>query len=246
MNNACIIQARTTSTRFPNKIFSPFKGLKVLTYLLANLRKSKKIDKIILAVPESQKKDIESKIGDTFFYDFIFGGSEYSLIDRYYKAYRTLCPDIDYIIRITSDCPCVSPKVIDRMISLYEKIGEGYLCNTNFKNCYPSGLDVEIFDVKSLRKIFYHKDIEKEHLALAFGKFGKELGIPIYGFTTPGVKNNIELSIDVLCDLEFIESIYKNEDQLLEHINANLSKKAVLSKIKYNHSVHDTGKKRRL
>ena len=58
MNNACIIQARTSSTRFPNKIFHPFKGLKVLTYLLASLRQSKKIDQIILAVPESQFEDI--------------------------------------------------------------------------------------------------------------------------------------------------------------------------------------------
>ena len=131
------------------------------------------------------------------------------------------------------------------MIELYENIQTGYLCNTNFENCYPSGMDVEIFDVKSFCKIKNHEEADKEHIAVAFGKYGKELGIPIYGFTTEGVRNDLELSVDVKSDLDFIESIYKNEDQLLEHIGADLSKKAIISTIKYDHSVHDKGRERR-
>ena len=52
----CIIQARTGSTRLPDKILLKIKGKSILEIVIDRLKKSKKINQIILATTK--------KIGD--------------------------------------------------------------------------------------------------------------------------------------------------------------------------------------
>ena len=48
-----------------------------------------------------------------------FVGLEQNVLDRYYKANKSFNGDI--IIRITSDCPLMDPKLIDDFIKIYSK-----------------------------------------------------------------------------------------------------------------------------
>ena len=51
-----IIQARETSSRLPGKVLKRIYGnLNVLDVLFLRLRKSKKINKILFAIPDNQK-----------------------------------------------------------------------------------------------------------------------------------------------------------------------------------------------
>lgn len=244
MKNVCIVQARTTSTRFPEKIFSSFKGTTVLDYLLCKISNSGIVNKLILAVPVSQKQIFANRLkGNHYSSNFaIFGGSEENLILRYYNAYKSLAPNADYIIRITSDCPLVNMDILKAMVEFYESNAiQGYFCNTNFKDCLPSGLDIEIFDTNSLYRITKIQDSEKkEHIAYAFGKQENFLG-----FSTIGASNDIELSIDVPEDINFLESFYVTDEDLLSKLNIDLTKKDIRLR-KYDHSVHENGRKRRL
>jgi Spore coat polysaccharide biosynthesis protein F, CMP-KDO synthetase homolog len=49
---AAIIQARLTSTRLPRKVLKEFKGLSVIEIIVERLKKSKKLDEIIVAIPK--------------------------------------------------------------------------------------------------------------------------------------------------------------------------------------------------
>jgi spore coat polysaccharide biosynthesis protein SpsF len=55
----CIIQARCGSTRLPNKVLFKIKNKTILDIIIQRLKKSKKIDQIVIA---TTKKDEDKKI----------------------------------------------------------------------------------------------------------------------------------------------------------------------------------------
>jgi spore coat polysaccharide biosynthesis protein SpsF (cytidylyltransferase family) len=78
-----IIQARLTSKRFPNKIIQKLETNTLIEFLLKRVRQSKKIDKVILAMPNNhENKKIKKIIKNV---DFFFGNEE-DVLDRYYRV----------------------------------------------------------------------------------------------------------------------------------------------------------------
>ena len=58
--NICIIQARTGSTRLPNKVLLKVNGISLLAYMVKRLKLSKKINKIVIATSVNKNdKEIE-------------------------------------------------------------------------------------------------------------------------------------------------------------------------------------------
>ena len=70
-------------------------------------------------------------------------------MDRYYKAAKKF--KAKNIVRISGDCPFIDPEVIDKAVNLFKKNKFDYVSNT-IEPTYPDGLDVEIFNFKSLEK----------------------------------------------------------------------------------------------
>ena len=66
MKVGAIIQARVTSSRFPNKILKKIKGKTLVEILFKRIKKSKKINNIIFAIPKNHKqKKLKTKIIQT-------------------------------------------------------------------------------------------------------------------------------------------------------------------------------------
>ena len=98
MRNIAIIQARLNSTRLPGKIMYKINNIPVIEILYKRLKKSKKLDDVIIA---TNKKSIdlinflrEKKIN-------YFLGSDKNVLSRYYEA--ALKYNADTIVRITAD-----------------------------------------------------------------------------------------------------------------------------------------------
>ena len=109
-----IIQARLTSTRFPNKILEKVNNKTLIEILISRLNKSKKIDQIVVATPnDKSNRKIKNYVGNTK----IFFGSENDVLDRYYKASTKY--KASTIVRICADCPFIDPTVIDKIINLF-------------------------------------------------------------------------------------------------------------------------------
>jgi len=136
------------STRLPSKVMKAVCGKPLIEILLLRLSHSKKIDKIILATPESSENDSLAHIVKKLGYD-VFRGSENDVLGRYYHAAKQYKPES--VIRLTGDCPIIDPSVVDEVIYLYEKENADYASNTN-PPTYPDGLDVEVFSYKSLEE----------------------------------------------------------------------------------------------
>ena len=118
MNITCIIQARLGSKRFPQKILKKVEGKSIIELIISRLKLSKKINQIVVAIPKTK---IDDKLNDFLKKRkiTIFRGSEKNVLKRYYDAANYFKSNT--IVRITSDCPLVDYKIIDKMIDILNK-----------------------------------------------------------------------------------------------------------------------------
>ena len=148
-NIVAIIQARLTSSRFPKKILQKIENETLIELLIKRLKKSKYLDKIVLAIPKNKRnKSLRNKISKNI---EIFSGSENDVLDRYFQAAKRFKANI--IVRICGDCPLIDPKVVDKIVSFYKKNDFDYVSNT-IRPTYPDGLDVEVFNFETLRTVW--------------------------------------------------------------------------------------------
>ena len=89
-----------------------------------------------------------------------FRGSKENVLERYYLAAKTF--GLDTIVRITSDCPCVDPTIVDLVIREHIRDRADYSSTEG----YPRGLDVEVFNFDVLLQTHEkaQNDYEKEHV----------------------------------------------------------------------------------
>ena len=157
IKNILIVQARVNSTRLKGKIFLKInKYLTFLDLLLIRLKKIRNIDKFIIAVP-TKDKNFFKKINLNSFE--IYSGPERNVLKRYYIVNKLKPKNI---IRITSDCPFVDPKIISKVLRRHIHSSYEYLSETLI---LFQGQDVEIF-TKSFKRLYKltKKIVDKEHV----------------------------------------------------------------------------------
>jgi len=163
LTTVAIVQARTDSTRLPNKVMQPVSAdIPMIEVLLSRLSNAIEIDQIILATSDKPIDQILTdhvrKLGYT-----VYQGSEDDVLDRYYKA--ALQKSSDVVVRITGDCPLVDPKIVDTVVKAYKATDSDYVSNTN-PPTYPDGLDVEVFSFSALKTAWEDakSNSEREHV----------------------------------------------------------------------------------
>ena len=158
--NLVIIQAHMASTRLPEKVMKKIKDKEVLLHVYERCLKAKKVDKVVIATSTDKEND---EIEDFCNKHNIawFRGSENDVLDRYYQCAKVHSPDI--IIRVTSDCPLLEPKLIDYWISNMEKDQIEFI--EEEKELY-TGFGLDIFSMQALEKMkeLSTKDKQKEHV----------------------------------------------------------------------------------
>ena len=162
MKIIAITQARTGSTRFPEKILKKINGESLLEIHLNRIKQASKIDEIIVATTTNDKDDVIEKqfSGQNV---FVFRGSEDDVLDRFYFALKERNPT--YIVRLTSDCPLIDPKLIDFVVEKAIENNVDYCSNTLLET-FPDGQDIEVFTFKALEKAWTEaqKASEREHV----------------------------------------------------------------------------------
>ena len=148
MKVVAIVQARTGSIRFPNKVMNLIVGLPMIEIILKRLSKSKLINQIILATSVDPKnKNLINHVERLGFPCIV--GSESDVLERYIHAAKQTKAEV--IVRITGDCPLVDPDLVDECVEKFKLSGVDYFSNT-LKPTFPDGLDVEVFKFSVLKK----------------------------------------------------------------------------------------------
>ena len=110
-----ITQARLGSTRLQGKVFKKIKDKSLLEYHLDGLRSAKL--PIIVATTDLGRDDEIAKFCQRNGIQF-FRGSETDVLKRFYKAAQHF--NLDYIVRVTSDCPLIRGNYISEAIKQSE------------------------------------------------------------------------------------------------------------------------------
>ena len=167
MKIGAIIQARMGSTRLSGKVMKELEGKTVLEHVIERVKQSKMIEEIIIATTVHGRDDvIESealRCGVK-----AFRGSEDDVLSRYYYAAKE--NEIDVIVRITSDCPLIDWKIIDKVISKFMENEYDIVTNAGLEleqRTFPRGLDLEVFSFSVLSNAFNNatEKYQREHVS---------------------------------------------------------------------------------
>ena len=170
INIVTIVQARTGSTRLPNKVMLPLTGKPLLLRMYERIAASKLAGTIVIATTAESTDDKLVKLCEENNINY-FRGSSMDLLDRHYKAALKYNPDA--VIKIPSDCPLIDPNVIDKVIKYYINNRNKYDFVSNLHPAtYPDGNDVEIMSFDSLKTAWANanKDFERNIQRPIFGK----------------------------------------------------------------------------
>jgi spore coat polysaccharide biosynthesis protein SpsF len=200
----CIVQARLTSSRLPNKVLKPLgnDNKTILEHVYNRLLLSKSIDKIVFAIPDTENNDLlfnflqEKGIS-------VFRGNENHVLNRYYECAKKYSPQI--IVRATCDNPLVDWALTDDAIGLLINKSFDYV---NMKG-FPLGTGSEVFTWESIRVANSNatNNLEKEHVTPFFYNNPDIFNIGtlqnIFNQT-----NMYRLTIDTIEDYELMKIIY--------------------------------------
>ena len=206
------LQARTDSSRLPKKVLKPLLGKPMILNQLERVTQSKLIDELILLTSfESSDNELADMV-ESYGYK-VYRGSTDNVLERFYNCAKALnLKDEDIIVRITGDCPVMDSKIIDELIDAFLKSDCGYMANC-VEPVYPDGLDVEVFNVKALRKAFKNatKLSQKEHVT----PYIRDSGLfKVLNLEKTSIHNDWRLTVDEPEDFMVIEKIYN-------HFNSN-------------------------
>jgi spore coat polysaccharide biosynthesis protein SpsF len=205
MKIGVIIEARMSSTRLPGKVLMKVNNKSMLQLIIDRVNVIKKIDTTIVATTINKKDDeiIDwCKLKKIKF----FRGSEDNVLNRVYKAAKKF--RLRTIILITGDCPLIDHNIISQVLNIYLNNNADYVSNSHIRT-YPDGMDVQIFNYKSLSKsnILAKNKIEKEHVTLNIRRNPK-IFKPIYVMAPNNLHwPELGLTLDEIGDFKLIKKI---------------------------------------
>jgi spore coat polysaccharide biosynthesis protein SpsF len=202
--NLAILQARTSSKRFPEKVLADLLGNPMIIRQINRIKKSKKIDEVVVATSSMGSDDKLCEILKIHNIPF-FRGSLDNVLSRYTNIIEQYNPDL--IIRLTGDCPLTDPEVIDFVIESHINSGADYSANT-INPTFPDGLDVECVKPEILQKLegLNPDSLEREHVT--YGLYTRKNFCSINSIEQTENLSGHRWTVDVPEDLDFVRKIY--------------------------------------
>ncbi len=195
----CIVQARTTSERFPCKIFAAICGRPMLAHVLERAAAIQGVDQVVLAVPDNDVKLV------AHLWPHVFGGSEKDVLGRYAAAAEQY--EADVIMRVTGDCPLLAPDLASTALKcMGNRIDYMAVCQPYMK--VADGWDVEIFNSRALiNAAIYADKVQREHVTTWMRASAHPFTYAMmYDWTA------LKCSVDTREDLQRVEAIMSHLD----------------------------------
>jgi N,N'-diacetyllegionaminate synthase len=202
-----IIMARNNSKRLQGKIFKKIGNDEMLTHCIKNTKKISYLDQIIIATTSKIEDKKITKIAKKNNVK-IFRGSENNVMKRYHDAGKKY--NLDVILRITGDCPFISPDVMNILLK------DHFRKNADFSLPKKStiGSAGEIVNFKSLQYIY---NIIKNNKKITFYSeyfkffFKNKRFNQKYNLTNLPKKlvTDYRLTVDYSSDLKVLNKLFK-------------------------------------
>lgn len=209
-----IIQARAGSTRLPGKVMYPLDGRHVLDHVVTRVASSELVDDTIVATSTTNPDDVIAEYASTFGADVV-RGSESNVLARFEAAIEAYEPDI--IVRVTADCPLLSPTFIDAAIRRIRDHGAEYV-SAGIDRTFPRGVTCEAFDTESFERVRLNasEPHHREHVTPYYRENPEEFELA--NLTSESVfdgaqlqnRTDLRLTLDEPADYQLLETVYRN------------------------------------
>lgn len=258
MKVLAIIQARLSSSRLPGKVLLKIKNKTIVETIYDNLKKSKLIDKVLIATSNNVTDEKLVKLCKEKKLNY-FAGSLNNVLKRFIDIIKIYKPK--YVIRVTADSPIIDLKVLNFYIRNMKKFDSDCFFlshNTSLLagyDVYSSSLLKNVYRLSSNKKdkehvgsFYIKKNIDKFNtLKIVIPKFLRSSKYKLSIDTDKDYKNIkklIEISKSSKIDLKsLIKIMKKNRKNITNHTNKNESqdnkmlKKIKIVKKKFNNQV---------
>lgn len=210
MRTGAVIQARMSSTRLPGKVLKPlpYGGVAtVLERIIVRLRSAKSLDAIIVATSMNAEDDpVEAATVSAGVP--CYRGPLDDVVRRYLGAAEA--HSLDRIVRITADCPCADPGIVDAVVGLHESCGAEFTSNV-LPRSFPKGLDVEVADIAVLRAIDEEavESDDREHV-FTYAYLTRPERFRIANLTAPEALTDPDLrvTLDTAADYAMVSALF--------------------------------------
>lgn len=108
-----IIQARSSSSRLPNKVLKPLAGLPMIWHIVQRARSCQNVGRVVVATSIEPSDDALAKFCEETDIE-CYRGSLSNVLSRYMEVLKK--HEYRYFVRVTGDCPLIHPPFIDRQI----------------------------------------------------------------------------------------------------------------------------------
>jgi len=207
-----------SSTRLPGKVLKDIAGKPMLWHVITRLKRAKSLNNIIVAISDNPADDPIVDLLDDMKVNY-YRGSENDVLDRYYRAatlfgtvrtHETISTNETVIVRITSDCPLIDLKMVDKTVKYFLNSGCDYVSFGDIRQpistVYPDGFDIEVFSFDALRQAWMSETINREHVTTYIIENLRTGFVPY----DSGLRQPIRLSVDTGSDLTLIRWIFAN------------------------------------
>ncbi len=205
-----IIQARLGSNRLPEKVLKNIIGRPMIEHVVERTIRAQLVDKVVVATTNTPQDDRLASFCESKDWN-IFRGSENDVLDRYWRCAKHY--QADQVVRITSDCPMISPEIIDRVIEKQLTCeSSDYSCNFHPERKFPRGLDVECFAFSALdrvNKLAIEPNL-REHVTLMI--YRRTDLFTVSGFGCREDLSHWRWTVDTPDDLKLIRTIFSHFD----------------------------------
>ena len=203
-----LVQARTSSKRFPRKILHEIQGKPLILHVIEKLKKSNFKNEIVVST-SIKKSDNELvallKKNKIKFYR----GNLKNVAERLLKT--ALKQKKNYFVRVSGDSPVIDTNILDRMIRIHNrKSYKNYDIITNvFPKTFPKGMSFEIIKRQIIiNNLKFMSDSDKEHVTQYFYNNSSLFRIKnLFNFNEK--KYKVDLTVDKKIDLKKIEVYLK-------------------------------------
>ncbi len=225
---AVLIAARMKSSRLPKKAVLPIRGVPSIQRCLQNCLKFPNVDEVILAT-STEKEDavladfaLEGRVK-------IWRGDPVDVLSRYLGACEKY--EIDVVIRVTGDCPVVSPEIAGFLLRSHFASGADFTQPREFS----LGTNCEVYNTEALERTIrlVGKAEYSEHMSLYMINNPDIFKVNMADLPVDWIRD-YRLTLDLKEDMEMFEALFgvlekEGTDASLSNIFAILDKNPEIS-----------------
>lgn len=205
MRTVVVVQARMGSTRLPGKVLETIAGRPMIAHVLERARRIDDVDEVVVAMPDLDEEDPLSAAVIALGARVVRGSAD-DVLARYLVAVDAT--GADAVVRVTADCPLLSPAVSSSVVAAFREGGWDYASNT-LERTWPRGLDTEVVAADALRVAANEASVsaDREHVTPFIWR--RPHRFRLRSVRAAVDRSGLRWTVDVPRDLEFVRAVHE-------------------------------------